>query len=79
MERRHDDQERLVRVLDGKTFAKDQMVIALGVTVEGNRRILGVAATENRKAIAQFLGELEERGFASKGERFLILVVDQRD
>ena len=35
--------------LDGKTFGEDQMVIALGVTLEGNKVILGFVqtATEN--------------------------------
>jgi putative transposase len=76
MERRHDDQEWLVLVLDGKSFAQDQLVIALGVTTEGDKRILGVVqtATENKKAVAQFLRDLEERGFASKGERLLVIV-----
>jgi len=76
MERRHDDQEWLVLVIDGKSFAKDQLVIALGVTTKGDKRILGVVqtATENKKAIAQFLRDLEERGFASKGERLLAVV-----
>jgi transposase-like protein len=76
MERRHDDREWLVLVLDGKAFARDQLVIALGVTVEGEKRILGIVqtATENKKAIAQFLRDLGERGFASKGERLLVIV-----
>lgn len=41
LERRHDDAEWLVLVLDGKTFAGDQLVIALGVTATGEKRILG--------------------------------------
>lgn len=77
MERRHDDAEWLALVLDGKTFAREQLVIALGVTVEGRKRILGViqTATENKRVIAEFLGELEARGFASRGE-YLLVVVD---
>jgi transposase-like protein len=76
MERRHDDREWLVLMLDGKASARDQLVIALGVTVEGEKRILGIVqtATENKKAIAQFLRDLGERGFASKGERLLVIV-----
>jgi putative transposase len=76
MERRHDDQEWLVLLLDGKSFAKDQLIIALGVTVEGEKRILGIVqtATENKKVVSQFLRELGERGFASRGERFLCVV-----
>ena len=64
-ERRLDDAEWLVLVLDGKTFAGDQVVIALGVTVTGEKRILGLVqtASENTRVIASFLRELGERGF----------------
>lgn len=75
-ERRHDDVEWIALVLDGKTFAKDQLVIALGVTVSGDKRILGVVqtATENKRVCAAFLRELIERGFAAAGR--LLAVVD---
>lgn len=64
-ERRLDDAEWLVLVLDGKTFAGDQLVIALGVTATGEKRILGLVqtASENKRVIASFLRELGERGF----------------
>ena len=64
-ERRLDDAEWLVLVLDGKTFAGDQLVIALGVTATGEKRILGLVqtASENKRVIAAFLRELGERGF----------------
>ena len=64
-ERRLDDAEWLVLVLDGKTFAGDQLVIALGVTATGEKRILGLiqTASENKRVIAAFLRELGERGF----------------
>jgi putative transposase len=76
-ERRHDDREWLALLLDGKTFAGDQMVIALGVTRTGEKRILGVVqtATENKRVCAAFLRELEERGFrAPKGSHLLIVL-----
>jgi transposase-like protein len=75
-ERRHDDTEWLVLLLDGKTFASEQVVIALGVTTTGEKRILGLVhtATENKRACAAFLRELVERGFtASTG---LLVVLD---
>ena len=59
--------ERWVALLiDGKTFADDQLVIALGVTVRGEKRVLGLVqtATENQRVCAAFLRELVERGFA---------------
>ena len=54
-------------LLDGKQFADDQVVIALGVTTTGEKRILGLVqtATENKKACAALLRELVERGVAA--------------
>ena len=54
-------------LLDGKTFAADQIVIALGVTTTGEKRVLGLVqtATENKRACAAFLRDLIERGFAA--------------
>ena len=64
-ERRLDDAEWLVLALEGKTFAGDQVVIALGVTVTGEKRILGLVqtASENTRGIASVLRALGERGF----------------
>lgn len=75
-ERRLDDAEWLVLVLDGKTFAGDQLVIAVGVTTTGEKRVLGVlqTATENRRTCASFLRELGERGFPL--DRPLLVVLD---
>lgn len=74
-ERRLDDRTWLVLVLDGKTFADDGIVIALGVTSEGQKRILGLVqtATENRRVCAAFLRELVERGFAATGRLLVVL------
>jgi len=75
-DRRLDDAEWLVLVLDGKTFAGDQLVIALGVTATGEKRILGLVqtASENKRVIASFLRELGERGFPL--DRPLLVVLD---
>jgi putative transposase len=75
-ERRLDDADWLVLVLDGKAFAGDQLVIALGVTVTGEKRILGLVqtASENRRVIASFLRALGERGFPLN--RPLLVVLD---
>ena len=74
-ERRHDDADWLVLLLDGKTFADDQMVIALGVTTTGEKRILGMVqtATENKRVCATFLRELAERGFRATGDLLVVL------
>ena len=74
-ERRLDDADWLVLVLDGKTFSGDQLVIALGVTKTGEKRILGLVqtATENKRVIAAFLRELGERGFPTTGPLLVVL------
>jgi putative transposase len=74
-ERRLNDAEWLVLVLDGKTFATDAIVIALGVTSLGEKRILGVVqtGTENQRVCAAFLQELVERGFAPSGRLLVVL------
>jgi transposase-like protein len=64
-ERRHDDAHWQVLLVDGKAFADDQMVIALGVTTTSEKRVLGMVqtATEHKRVCAAFLRELVERGF----------------
>ena len=63
-------------VLDGKTFAGDQLVVALGVTTTGEKRILGLVqtASENKRVLAAFLRELGERGFPL--DQPLLVVLD---
>ena len=74
-ERRLDDREWLVLLLDGKRFAADGIVIALGVTRTGEKRILGMVqtATENKRVCAAFLRELVERGFATPTGLLVVL------
>lgn len=62
--------------IDGKVFAEDEMVVALGVTMSGEKVILGFVqtATENKKVIANFLTSLRDRGLSiSEG---LLVVID---
>lgn len=75
-ERRLDDAEWLVLVIDGKSFAGDQLVVAIGVTTTGEKRILGLVqtATENKRAISSWLRDLGERGFPL--DRPLLAVLD---
>lgn len=74
-ERRLDDAEWLVLVLDGKTFAQDAIVMALGVTRTGEKRLLGLVqtASENKRVCAAFLRELEERGFRAPAGLLVVL------
>jgi transposase-like protein len=70
------DLDLVALFLDGKSFADDQMVIAVGVAQDGNKHILGFVqtGTENERAISQFLSVLFERGLdVSRG---LLSVID---
>ena len=63
-ERRLEGYDVVALFLDGKTFAEDRMVIALGITATGEKVLLGFVqtATENETVCAAFLRELVERG-----------------
>jgi transposase-like protein len=75
-ERRLDSYDMVALLLDGKTFAEDEIVIALGITAEGQKVILGFVqtATENGPVCAAFLRELIERGL--QVEQGLLCVID---
>ncbi len=75
-ERRLDRYDCVALVLDGKTFAEDEMVIALGITVTGDKVILGFVqtATENETVCAAFLRELVGRGLRT--DQGLLCVLD---
>jgi len=62
--------------LDGKTFGEDEMLIALGVTLSGEKVVLGFVqtATENEPVCTAFLRSLMERGL--KYEHGLLVVMD---
>lgn len=75
-ERRLDGYDIVALALDGKTFAEDELVIALGVTLQGQKVILGFVqtATENTRVIAAFLRELMARGL--RITQGLLMVID---
>ena len=62
--------------LDGKSFADEEIVIALGVTLDGQKIPLGFvqAATENERVCRRFLSDLVERGL--QYEAGLLVVID---
>ena len=74
--RRLDAYECVGLILDGKTFAEDVMVIAVGVTVTGEKIFLGTVqtATENKRVCRQFLQSLVDRGF--RYQQGLLCVID---
>jgi transposase-like protein len=62
--------------LDGKAFAEDMMVLALGITLDGQKRVLGFveAGTENEQVLTQFLRSLVDRGLdVSRG---ILVIID---
>jgi transposase-like protein len=75
-ERRLDGYEFVALLLDGKTFADDAMVIALGITLTGEKVLLGFVqtGTENERVCAAFLRGLLERGL--RAEQGLLCIID---
>ena len=75
-ERRLESYDLVAVLLDGKTFAEDEMVIVLGVTVQGHKVILGFVqtATENARVCAELLRDLVARGL--RYEQGLLVVID---
>lgn len=76
MSRRLESHDFVVLLLDGKRFAEDGMVICVGITLQGQKMVLGFiqTATENEKACSDFLNELVNRGL--KVEDGLLAVID---
>ena len=62
--------------LDGKSFADAMMVIALGITLSGEKRFLGFVETdtENEKVLTPFLRSLLARGLDSS--QGLLVIID---
>jgi len=66
----------IVIFMDGKSFAENEMIIALGVTLSGEKIVLGAieSSTENGKVCRDFLLQLQERGL--KSEEKILFVID---
>jgi len=74
--RRLEGYDLVAMFIDGKAFAKDGLVIALGVTLTGEKVILGMEQmnAENSKSVGQFLDKLKERGL--RYQEGLLVIVD---
>lgn len=74
-ERRLGGYEVVALVLDGKRFAEDTMVIALGITLRGEKVLLGFVqtGTESATAGAAFLRGLVDRGLQSADGVLVVL------
>lgn len=63
-------------VMDGKTFGDDEIIMSVGVTMEGRKVMLGIiqSGTENHKVCKDFLNKLIDRGL--KYDNGLLCVID---
>jgi len=70
------DYDFVALFIDGKYLAKEQVLIVLGVTLQGEKIPIGFiqTATENSKSISELLSNLIERGL--KYEDGLLCVID---
>ncbi len=75
-ERRLDSFDIAAIFIDGKVFKEDEMIIALGVTIDGEKVVLGFtqAGTENAVVCKDFLKSLLERGL--KVEEGVLCIMD---
>ena len=62
--------------MDGKSFAENQMILALGVTLQGEKIVLGMVEshTENHRVCQAYLQRLKERGLSDENK--LLFIVD---
>ncbi len=62
--------------IDAKRYADDGIIVALGVSLDGKKHVLGAEQihSENAKAIEQWLDRLIERGL--KFERGILFIID---
>jgi transposase-like protein len=75
MERRLDNLDICVILLDGKEFGDTTIITALGVDAAGNKHILGLwpGATENSVVCGSLLDDMIERGL-SVGTQYLFVI-----
>jgi putative transposase len=75
-ERRLDGYDFVSIVMDGKSFGDDEIIIAIGITIEGRKVVLGLiqAATENQRVCKDFLHGLIDRGL--RYDEGLLCIID---
>lgn len=75
LERRLDDKDFLVIYIDGLHCGEHCVIGAVGVDMEGRKRVLGIreGATENSAACRDLLQNLVERGLNPELERLLVI------
>jgi len=62
--------------IDAKRFAKDGLMLALGITIDGKKIIMGIeqSYSENSKVAEQFFGRLIQRGL--RFNRGILFIID---
>jgi transposase-like protein len=75
-ERRLDGDRFVTIFIDGKEYAGETMVVALGITEKGEKRILGLrqGGTENAEVVTSLLEDLSSRGLDAS--RPILFVLD---
>ena len=75
MERRLDHVRLCALLIDATPFAGQQMVVALGISQDGRKTILGMrqGATENATVVGELLGDLMNRGLDFAELRLYVL------
>lgn len=70
------EEEFVAVLIDGMVFRSRCLVIALGITAAGHKRVLGLrqGSTENATLVRELLRELIDRGLPT--ERALVFVID---
>jgi hypothetical protein len=76
MERRLDGYDIVALILDGKWFGENAMILAMGVTITGEKVLLGFieSSTENAVVCRDFINGLVDRGL--KTDREILVVMD---
>jgi putative transposase len=74
-ERHFDGQRFPVVLIDGVEYAGEMMIVAMGITADGTKRILGLrqGATENAVVCTALLEDLRERGLDTTQPTLLVL------
>src|SRR5579862_1605929 len=75
MERRLDKTRLCALLIDATPFAGQQLVVAMGISQDGRKMILGLrqGATENATVVGELLGDLLNRGLNFSEPRLYIL------
>jgi putative transposase len=75
MERRLDKTRLCALLIDATPFAGQQLVVAMGISQDGRKMILGLrqGATENATVVGELLGDLVTRGLDFSEPRLYIL------